>query len=118
MSRSLNRSELIGNLGQDPDVRYTGQGIAVTTFSIATNESWNDADGNKQERTEWHTIVAWRKLAEICGEHLKKGSKVFVAGRLGYREFDDKNAVHRRVAEITIDEVIFLDGAKREGESS
>jgi len=71
---------LIGNLGKDPEVRYTASGVAVATFTVATNESWKDQDGNLQERTEWHNIVAWRKLAEICGEWLKKGKKVYIGG--------------------------------------
>ena len=78
MSRSLNKVQLIGNLGKDPELKYTPSGVAVATFSIATSESWKDQDGNQQEKTEWHNIVAWRKLAEICGEYLKKGKKVYI----------------------------------------
>ena len=69
MARSVNKVILVGNLGKDPELRYTNSGVAVATFSIATNESWKDPDGNLQERTQWHNIVAWRKLAEICGEY-------------------------------------------------
>jgi len=102
---------LIGNLGRDPELRYTTSGVAVTTFTIATNESWKDQDGNLQERTEWHNIVAWRKLAEICGEWLKKGKKVYIEGRLQTRTYDDKNGVKKYVTEIVADDMIMLDGA-------
>ena len=108
-SRSVNKVMLVGNLGKDPEVRYTGSGVAVATFSVATNESWKDQDGNPQERTEWHNIVAWRKLAEICGQYLKKGSKIFLEGRLQYRTYDDKNGVKRYVTEIVMNEMVMLD---------
>ncbi len=110
MAKSLNKVQLIGNLGKDPELRYTTSGVAVTTFTIATNESWKDQDGNLQERTEWHNIVAWRKLAEICGEWLKKGKKVYVEGRLQTRSYDDKNGVKKYVTEIVADDLIMLDG--------
>lgn len=118
MARSVNKAILIGNLGKDPEVRYTGSGVAVATFSMATSESWRDPEGNTQERTEWHNIVAWRKLAEICGEYLKKGSKVYVEGRLQYRTYDDKNGVKRYVTEIVMDELVMLDSKGREGMSA
>jgi single-strand DNA-binding protein len=110
MARSLNKVQLIGNLGKDPELRYTTSGVAVATFTIATNESWKDQDGNTQERTEWHNIVAWRKLAEICGEWLKKGKKVYIEGRLQTRSYDDKNTGTKRyVTEIVADNMIMLD---------
>ena len=110
MSRSLNKIMLIGNLGKDPDLRYTGSGVAVATFSLATNESWKDQDGNQQERTEWHNIVAWRKLAEISGEYMKKGKKVFVEGRIQTRSYDDKNTGTKKyITEIVADNIILLD---------
>ena len=110
MARSLNKVMLIGNLGRDPEVRYTPSGVAVATFTIATNESWKDQDGNTQERTEWHNIVAWRKLAEICGEWLKKGKKVYIEGRLQTRSYDDKNTGTKRyITEIVADNMIMLD---------
>ena len=118
MGRSVNKAILIGNLGKDPEVRYTGSGVAVATFSIATSESWRDPEGNTQERTEWHNIVAWRKLAEIVGEYLKKGSRVYVEGRIQYRTYDDKNGVKRYVTEIVMDEMVMLDGRSREGMSA
>jgi single-strand DNA-binding protein len=92
MAKSLNKVMLIGNLGKDPELRYTTSGVAVATFTLATNESWRDQDGNTQERTEWHNIVAWRKLAEICGEWLKKGKKIYLEGRIQTRSYDDKNS--------------------------
>ncbi|HAL57274.1 MAG TPA: single-stranded DNA-binding protein [Bacteroidetes bacterium] len=108
-SRSVNKTILIGNLGKDPELRYTSSGVAVATFSLATNESWKDPEGNLQERTQWHNIVAWRKLAEICGEYLKKGSRIYMEGRLQYRSYDDKNGVKRYVTEIVLDEMLMLD---------
>jgi len=108
-SRSVNKVILIGNLGKDPELRYTSSGVAVATFSLATNESWKDPEGNLQERTQWHNVVAWRKLAEICGEYLKKGGKVYIEGRLQYRNYDDKNGVKRSVTEVVMDEMVMLD---------
>jgi len=111
MAKSLNKAMLIGNLGKDPELRYTPSGVAVATFSVATNESWKDQDGNLQERTEWHNIVAWRKLAEICGEYLKKGKKVFIEGRIQTRSYDDKNTGAKKyITEIVADNLIMLDG--------
>ena len=109
MARSLNKVTLIGNVGKDPELRYTSSGVAVANFSIATNEQWKDPDGNTQERTEWHNIVAWRKLAEICGEWLKKGKKVYIEGRLQYRSYDDKNGIKRYVTEVVAQDMIMLD---------
>ena len=109
MARSVNKVILVGNLGKDPELRYTNSGVAVATFSIATNESRKDPDGNLQERTQWHNIVAWRKLAEICGEYLKKGGKIYAEGRLQHRNYDDKNGVKRYVTEIVLDEMVMLD---------
>lgn len=109
MSRSLNKVQLIGNLGKDPELKYTPSGVAVATFSIATSESWKDQDGNQQEKTEWHNIVAWRKLAEICGEYLKKGKKVYLEGKLQTRNYE-KDGVKRYVTEIVADQLIMLDG--------
>ena len=110
MAKSLNKVMLIGNLGRDPELRYTTSGIAVATFGLATNESWKDQDGNLQERTEWHNIVAWRKLAEICGEWLKKGKKVYVEGKLQTRSYDDRNTGTKKyMTEIVADNIIMLD---------
>src|SRR5262245_1259632 len=108
--KSLNKVTLIGTLGKDPELSYTATGVAVAKFSIATNERWKDAEGNPQERTEWHNIVAWRKLAEICGQYLKKGSKVYLEGKLQTRSWDDKNTgVKRYTTEIIADDMIMLD---------
>lgn len=108
-ARSVNKVILIGNLGKDPELRYTNSGVAVATFSLATNESWKDQDGNVQERTQWHNIVAWSRLAEICGEYLKKGSKIYLEGRLQHRNYDDKNGVKRYVTEVVLNDLVMLD---------
>ena len=108
--KSLNKVLLIGNLGKDPELSYTASGVAVAKFSIATGERWKDQDGNVQERTEWHNIVVWRKLAEICGQYLKKGSKVYLEGKLQTRSWDDKNTgVKRYATEVVVDDMIMLD---------
>ncbi len=110
MAKSLNKALLIGNLGSVPELRYTSSGVAVATFTLATNIRWTDPDGNLQEKTEWHNIVAWRKLAEICGEWLKKGRRVYVEGRLQTRTWDDKNGIKHWKTEIVADDIIMLDG--------
>ena len=118
MAKSLNRVMLIGNLGKDPELRYTTSGVAVATFSVATNESWKDQDGNQQERTEWHNIVAWKKLAEICAEWLKKGKKVYIEGRIQTRSYDDKNTGAKKyITEIVAENMIMLDSRGSESSS-
>ena len=112
MSKSLNKVQLIGNLGKDPELKYTSAGVAVATFSIATSDSWKDQEGNQQERTEWHNIVAWRKLAEICGEWLKKGKRIYIEGKLQTRSYE-KDGVKKYITEIVADQMIMLDGAPR-----
>jgi len=108
--KSLNKVILLGNLGKDPELSYTASGVAVAKFSIATNEKWKDQEGNVQEKVEWHNIIAWRKLAEICGQYLKKGSKVYLEGKLQTRSWDDKNTgVKRYTTEIIADDLIMLD---------
>ncbi len=110
MAKSLNKVLLIGNLGKDPEVRFTASGIASATFSVATNEAWKDSEGNLQERTEWHNIVVWRKLAEFAGEYLKKGRKVFLEGRIQTRSWDDKTTGQKRyMTEVVADNIILLD---------
>jgi single-strand DNA-binding protein len=116
--RSINKVTLIGNLGKDPELRYTSSGVAVATFSLATNESWKDQDGNLQDKTQWHNIVAWKKLAEICGEYLKKGAKVYLEGRLQYRTYDDKNGVKKYITEIVLEEMLMLDSRGGAGVTS
>ncbi|MFA5834064.1 MAG: single-stranded DNA-binding protein [Bacteroidota bacterium] len=117
MSRSLNKVQLIGNLGKDPELKYTPSGVAVATFSIATSESWKDQEGNQQEKTEWHNIVAWRKLAEICGEYLKKGKKVYLEGKLQTRNYE-KDGIKRYITEIVADQLIMLDGGGGAGKGN
>jgi single-strand DNA-binding protein len=109
MAKSLNKAQLIGHLGKDPELKYTQAGTAVCSFSIATNESWKDQEGNIQERTEWHNIVAWRKLAEICGEWLKKGKRVYIEGRMQTRSYE-KDGVKKYIMEIVAEDMIMLDG--------
>ncbi len=106
---NLNRAMLIGNLTRDPEVRTTPSGTAVASFSVATNQVWTDPSGNRQEKAEFHNIVAWRKLAEICGQYLHKGSKVYVEGRLQTRSWDDQTGNKRYITEIVIDNMIMLD---------
>ena len=108
--KTLNKVILIGNLGKDPELSYTAGGVAVAKFSVATSERWKDQEGNWQERTEWHNITTWRKLAEICGQYLKKGSKVYLEGKLQTRSWDDKNTgVKRYATDIVVDDMIMLD---------
>lgn len=105
----LNRAMIIGRLTRDPEMRTTPQGTAVASFSIATNFVWTDANGQKQDKPEYHNIVAWRKLAEICGQYLKKGSKVYIDGRLQTRDWDGQDGVKRYRTEIIADNLIMLD---------
>ena len=113
--RSLNSVQLIGNLGQDPEVKYMQSGDAVASFSLATSESWKDkASGEPVEKTEWHRCVAWRKLAEIIGQYAKKGQKLYVEGKLQSRKYTDKDGVERQITEIQVNDVILL-SAKGEG---
>lgn len=105
----LNKAMIIGRLTSDPEARTTPQGAAVTTFSIATNFSWSDASGNKQDKAEYHNIVAWRKLGEICAQYLKKGSKVYIEGRLQTRSWDDQSGNKKYKTEIIADNMIMLD---------
>jgi len=106
---TVNKVILIGRLGGDPELRYTPNGDAVANFRIATNRVWRDQEGNQQERTEWHRIVAWRKLAERCGEYLKKGSHVYIEGRLETRSWQDKNGNKRFVTEIIANQMQMLE---------
>lgn len=108
MAKSLNKVTLIGNLGVDPEFRTLENGNTVTNLSIATHESWTDSNGEKQERTEWHRVAAWGKLAEICNEYLRKGSKVYVEGRLQTRKWE-KDGVERYSTEIALRDILFLD---------
>jgi single-strand DNA-binding protein len=108
---SVNKVLLIGRLGQDPELKYTPSGSAVTNFSIATTESWNDKSGQKQERTEWHRIVVWGKLAELCNQYLAKGRQAFIEGALQTRSWDDQASGQKRyTTEINARNVQFLGG--------
>jgi single-strand DNA-binding protein len=108
-TKSLNKVMLIGRLGQDPELKYTPSGVPVASFSLATNVSWKDESGNLQERTDWHRIVVWRKLAEICNEYLKKGSKIYIEGRLQTRNYDDKDGKKVYITEVVVNDLIMLD---------
>jgi single-strand DNA-binding protein len=111
MAGGINKVILIGNLGADPEVRFTASGQAVANFRIATSESWTDkTSGQKQERTEWHRIVVWGKLGELCGEYLKKGRQAYVEGRLQTREWTDKEGKKNYTTEIVAQAVQFLGG--------
>ena len=112
MARSLNRAQLIGNLTRDPELRYTPSGAAVCSFSIATNRSWTTDSGEKKDDTEFHRIVAWNKLAELCSQFLKKGSKAFVEGRLSTRSWNAQDGSQRSATEIIISDMIVLDGRR------
>ena len=107
---SVNKVILVGNLGRDPEVRYMPNSDAVANFSIATTETWKDKQGNRQEKTEWHNIVMYRRLAEIAGEYLKKGSSVYIEGRLQTRKWQDKQGNDRYTTEIIADQLQMLGG--------
>jgi len=115
---NLNKAMIIGNLTRDPEVKSTPSGTSVTTFSIATNLIWTDQSGQKQEKVEFHNIVAWRKLAEICGQYLKKGSKVYIEGRLQTRDWMGQDGVKRYRTEIIAENMIMLDRAGASSGSS
>jgi single-strand DNA-binding protein len=115
-TKSLNKVMLIGRLGQDPELKYTPSGVAVASFNLATNVVWKDESGAQQERTDWHRIVVWRKLAEICNEYLKKGSKVYIEGRLQTRNYDDKEGKKVYITEVIANDLIMLDSKGNSGE--
>jgi single-strand DNA-binding protein len=111
MARGINKVILIGNLGTDPEVRYMPQGGAVANLTVATSESWTDkATNEKKEQTEWHRVVIYQRLAEIAGEYLRKGSKVYIEGKLKTRKWQDKDGVERYTTEIIANELQMLDG--------
>jgi single-strand DNA-binding protein len=107
----VNKVILVGNLGADPEVRYTASGTAVAKFRIATTEKFTDKDGNRQERTEWHRVVAWRKLAEICGQYLAKGKQVYIEGKIRNDSWE-KDGVKQYSYEIVADNMVMLGGAR------
>ncbi len=114
MARSLNKVQLIGRLGADPEMRYTGSGMPVTSFSLATNRQWTDRDGNTQDETDWHNIVAWDRLAQICNEHLAKGRLVYIEGRLRTRTYEANGQKQYRT-EIVASDMLMLDSAAGSG---
>lgn len=118
MARGINKVILVGNLGGDPELRYTGSGTAVCNFSVATTESYKDRDGNQVENTEWHRVVAWARLAEICGEYLSKGRQVYIEGQLQTRQWEDKDGNTRYTTEIKAREMQMLGSRDGGGGSS
>lgn len=108
MSRSLNKVMIIGNLGRDPEMRYTPSGKPVTTFSVATNHIWFDVNNQKHSETEWFNVVCWNNLAEICKEHLSKGDRVYIEGRLQTRRWEDAEGNQRTSVEIVAAEMMIL----------
>ncbi len=105
---SVNKVILIGYLGKDPEIRYTPSGVAVANFSIATSEKWKDKQGEQQEKTEWHNIVAWKKLGEICGEYLSRGQQVYIEGRLQTRAWEDRDGNKKYTTEIVANQMKML----------
>ncbi|OGN75982.1 MAG: single-stranded DNA-binding protein [Chloroflexi bacterium GWB2_49_20] len=108
MSRGLNKVMLIGNLGRDPEMRYTPSGRPVTSFTIATNRTWNTSDGERHNETDWFNIVAWGNLAEICKQHLNKGQQVYVEGHLQTRRWEDKEGTKHTTTEVVASEMLML----------
>jgi len=112
----VNKVILVGNLGSDPEIRYTPSGAAVANFRIATSEEWTDKNtGEKQERTEWHRIVAWRRLGEICGEYLRKGSQVYIEGKLQTRSWEDRDGNRRYTTEVVAQTMQMLGSGGKAG---
>lgn len=112
----VNKVILVGRLGADPEVRYTAGGSAVAKFNLATSETWKDKDGNRQERTEWHRVVAFGKLGEVCGEYLSKGKQVYVEGKLQTRSWEDGEGNKRYSTEVNINNMVMLGGDSGKGE--
>ena len=115
MSRSVNKVILIGNLGRDPELRYTSGGTPVANFSVATTERWRNQEGEMQEHTEWHNIVAWRRLAEVAGEYLKKGSRIYLEGKIRTRTWEQEGQKRYRT-EIMLDNMLMLDARGEPGQ--
>lgn len=118
MARGVNKVILVGNLGADPEMKYTPSGTPICTFRLATSETFKDRDGNQQERTEWHRVVAWSKLAEICGQYLAKGRQVYIEGSIRTRSWDDNDGNKRFMTEIVARDVQFLGGGAGGGSGS
>ena len=115
MAGGVNKVILVGHLGADPDMRYTPSGQGVCELRVATSESWNDKNGQKQERTEWHRVVVWGKRAEICSKYLSKGRQVYIEGRIQTRNYDDKEGNKKYITEVIANDVQFLGGGRGEG---
>src|SRR5207302_2597388 len=114
--KSLNRVQLIGNLGKDPEIKYTPSGTPVAKIALATNERFKDKSGEWQDRTEWHNVVLWQRLAEIAGEYLKKGGKAYIEGRLQTRSWDDKNTNQKKyMTEVVANDLVLLGGRGESG---
>jgi len=111
----INKAIIVGRLGRDPEIRYTSSGTPVANFSVATDERWTGQDGTRQTKTEWHNIVAWSKLAEICEQYLKKGKLVYIEGRIQTREWDDRDGNKRRTTEIVASNMQMLGSRNEEG---
>ncbi len=109
----MNKAILIGNLTRDPELKYTPNGTSVCTFGVATNRSWTTTDGQIKEDTQFHRVVAWQKLAELCGKLLTKGKKIYMEGRITYRSFTGKDGQQRSITEIVLDDFIMFDSGKR-----
>ena len=118
MAGSVNKVILVGRLGQDPEVRYTQGGTAVANLRIATDETWKDQSGERQQRTEWHTVVLWRRLAEISGQYLSKGRQVYIEGRLQTRSWQDREGNKRYSTEVQADNMVMLGGRSEEGQAA
>jgi single-strand DNA-binding protein len=117
MPKSVNKVILIGNLGKDPEIKYTPSGVPVAKFSLATNERYKDKAGEWQDRTEWHNIVAWQRLAEIVGEYVKKGSKIYIEGRLQTSSWEDKQSGEKKYRTEIIAQDLVLLGGRGEGDN-
>ncbi len=119
MAKSVNKVILVGRLGRDPELKYTASGVPFCRFSMATDDSWNDkTSGERQERTEWHNIVAWDRLAEICNQYLTKGRLVYIEGSLQTREWDDQDGNKRKTTEIRARDMVLLGGGAGENTGS
>jgi single-strand DNA-binding protein len=112
---SVNKAILVGNLGKDPELRYTPSGTAVCTFSLATTERFKNKQGEQQDKTEWHNIVVWAGLAEICGKYLTKGKQVYIEGRIQNRSYDDRDGNKRYISEVVASEMQMLSRAGEQG---
>lgn len=116
MAKSVNKVILVGNLGKDPEIKYTQSGTAVASVTVATSSSFKDKSGEWQEQTEWHNVVLWQRLAEIAGEYLKKGNKVYIEGRLQTRSWEDKQGQKRYTTEVVANELVLLGGRGEGGQ--